>query len=50
MKAMARGPTGTDIFYRGRTEQMMVFIEGMSLIGRTEKPEEIAEEIAEATV
>lgn len=41
--AWAPGSTETDILYRGKTKRILISMAGISLIGRTEKPEEIAE-------
>ena len=45
VNAVAPGPTGTDMFNKGKTEQMLKFIAGFSPTGRIGKPEEIAEAI-----
>ena len=45
VNAVAPGPTGTDMFNKGKTEQMLKFIAGFSPMGRIGKPEEIAEAI-----
>lgn len=45
VNAVAPGPTGTDLFYKGKSEQMLKMIAGFSPMGRIGKPEEIAEAI-----
>ena len=45
VNAVAPGPTGTDLFYKGKTEQVLKMIAGFSPMGRIGKPEEIAEAI-----
>ena len=45
VNAVSPGPTGTDLFYKGKTEQMLKMIAGFSPMGRIGKPEEIAEAI-----
>lgn len=45
VNAVAPGPTGTDLFYRGKTEQVLKMIAGFSPMGRIGKPDEIAEAI-----
>ena len=45
VNAVAPGPTGTDLFYKGKTEQMLKVIAGSSPTGRIGRPEEIAEAI-----
>ncbi|KAK4694576.1 hypothetical protein P7C71_g3028, partial [Lecanoromycetidae sp. Uapishka_2] len=45
VNAVAPGPTGTELFYKGKTEQMLKTIAGLSPFGRIAKPEEIAEAI-----
>ena len=45
VNAVAPGPTGTELFYKGKTEQMLKMIAGLSPAGRIGKPEEIAEAI-----
>ena len=39
------GPTGTDMFNKGKTEQVLKMLAGFSPMGRIGKPEEIAEAI-----
>ncbi len=46
VNAVAPGPTGTDLFYEGKSEQMLKMIANLSPFGRIGKPEEIAEAIA----
>lgn len=45
VNAVAPGPTGTDLFYKGKSDQMLKAIAGFSPMGRIGKPEEIAEAI-----
>lgn len=45
VNAVAPGPTGTELFYKGKTEQVLKAIAGLSPMGRIGKPEEIAEAI-----
>lgn len=45
VNAVAPGPTGTDMFYKGKTEQMLKLIAGFSPTGRIGRPEEVAEVI-----
>ena len=45
VNAVAPGPTGTDFFYRGKSEQVIKTIAGFSPMGRIGTPEEIAEAI-----
>ena len=45
VNAVSPGPTGTDLFYRGKSEQMLKTIAGFSPMGRIGKPEEVAEAI-----
>ena len=45
VNAVAPGPTGTDLFYNGKSEQTLKMFAGMSPLGRIGKPEEIAEAI-----
>lgn len=45
VNAVAPGPTGTELFYRGKSEQVLKMIAGLSPAGRIGKPEEIAEAI-----
>ena len=45
VNAVAPGPTGTELYYRGKTEQMLETIAKLSPAGRIGTPEEIAEAI-----
>lgn len=45
VNAVSPGPTGTELFYKGKSEQMLKTIAGFSPMGRIGKPEEIAEAI-----
>ena len=45
VNAVAPGPTGTDLFYKGKTEQVLKAIAGLSPAGRIGEPNEIAEAI-----
>ena len=45
VNAVAPGPTATELFYKGKTDQTLKFIAGLSPFGRIGKPEEIAEAI-----
>ena len=46
VNAVAPGPTGTDLFYQGKSEQLLERIAGFSPLNRIGEPEEIAENIA----
>ena len=46
VNAVAPGPTGTDMFYKGKSEQLLKTIAGFSPYNRIGRPEEIAEVIA----
>ncbi|RWA05303.1 hypothetical protein EKO27_g9805 [Xylaria grammica] len=43
VNAVAPGPTGTDLFFRGKSEEMLKTIAGFNPQGRIGTPEEIAE-------
>ncbi len=43
VNAVAPGPTATEMFYKGKTEQTLKFIAGLSPFNRIGKPEEVAE-------
>ena len=45
VNAIAPGPTGTELFYKGKTDQMLKSIAGLSPMGRIGEPDEIAEAI-----
>lgn len=45
VNAVAPGPTGTELFYRGKSEEVVKMIAGFSPMNRIGKPEEIAEAI-----
>ena len=45
VNAVAPGPTATELFFKGKTEQQVKFIGGLSPFGRIGKPEEVAEAI-----
>ena len=45
VNAVAPGPTGTDLFYKGKSEQVLKMIAGFSPMGRIGRPEEVAEAI-----
>ena len=45
VNAVAPGPTGTELYYKGKTEQVLKAIAGLSPAGRIGEPEEIAEAI-----
>ena len=45
VNAIAPGPTATELFYKGKSEQTLKFIAGLSPFGRIGKPEEVAEAI-----
>lgn len=45
VNAVAPGPTATDLFLKGKTEQMVKTIASLSPMNRIGKPEEIAEAI-----
>jgi 3-oxoacyl-[acyl-carrier protein] reductase len=46
VNAVAPGPTGTELFFKGKNEQMLKMIAGLSPMNRIGEPEEIAETIA----
>ncbi|KAL9597296.1 MAG: hypothetical protein Q9219_005220 [cf. Caloplaca sp. 3 TL-2023] len=46
VNTIAPGPTGTDIFYKGKSEQMLKMIAGQSPFNRFGEPEEIADAMA----
>ncbi|KAL8738156.1 MAG: hypothetical protein Q9181_001014 [Wetmoreana brouardii] len=46
VNAIAPGPTGTELFYRGKSEQLINMIAGASPFGRLGQPEEIADATA----
>ncbi len=43
VNCVAPGPTATDLFLKGKSEQLLNTIAGLSPMGRIGKPEEIAE-------
>ncbi|KAH0438590.1 hypothetical protein CcaCcLH18_03297 [Colletotrichum camelliae] len=43
INAIAPGPTGTDLFYKGKTQEMVQRVASMSPFGRIGTPEEIAD-------
>lgn len=45
VNAIAPGPTATDLFLKGKSEQTLNAIAGFSPFGRIGKPEEVAEGI-----
>ena len=45
VNAVAPGPTGTDLFYQGKSEQALKMIAGFNPHNRIGKPEEIADAI-----
>lgn len=45
VNAVAPGPTATELFFKGKSEQMLKMIAGFSPMNRIGKPEEIAEAI-----
>ena len=45
VNAVAPGPTGTELFYKGKSEQVLKMIAGFSPMGRIGRPEEVAEAI-----
>lgn len=45
VNAVAPGPTGTELFLEGKSEELLKTISGFSPFGRIGKPEEIAEAI-----
>ena len=45
VNAVAPGPTGTDLFFEGKSEQMLKTIANFSPFGRLGTPEEIASAI-----
>jgi len=46
VNAIAPGPTGTELFFKGKSEQLLKTIAGFSPMNRIGEPEEIAEAIA----
>jgi 3-oxoacyl-[acyl-carrier protein] reductase len=46
VNAVAPGPTGTELFLRGKPESLIQAMEGFSPFNRLGKPEDIAEAIA----
>jgi 3-oxoacyl-[acyl-carrier protein] reductase len=46
VNAVAPGPTGTELFFRGKNEQVLKMIAGFSPMNRIGEPDEIAETIA----
>ena len=46
VNAVAPGPTGTDLFYRGKPEAVVNAIKGQNPFGRLGEPQEIANVIA----
>lgn len=46
VNAVAPGPTGTELFFRGKSEEMLKTIASFNPQGRIGTPEEIAESIA----
>ncbi|KAK4200067.1 hypothetical protein QBC40DRAFT_280777 [Triangularia verruculosa] len=45
VNAVAPGPTGTDLFFEGKSEQIVNFLKNQSPFGRLGEPEEIADVI-----
>jgi len=46
VNAVAPGPTGTELFYKGKSEQVLNMIAGFNPQGRIGTPEEVADTIA----
>ncbi|KAI4172917.1 MAG: hypothetical protein LQ343_003325, partial [Gyalolechia ehrenbergii] len=46
VNTVAPGPTGTELFYRGKSEQLLKMIAGQSPFNRFGEPEEIADAMA----
>lgn len=46
VNAVAPGPTGTDLFYNGKTDAMLKMVAGFSPFNRIGTPEEIADVFA----
>ena len=46
VNAVAPGPTGTELFYRGKSQELLNMIAGFNPQGRIGTPEDIAETIA----
>ncbi|KAL8928900.1 MAG: hypothetical protein Q9172_000738 [Xanthocarpia lactea] len=46
VNAIAPGPTGTELFYKGKSEQLINMIAGLSPFNRLGQPEELADGIA----
>lgn len=49
VNTVSPGPTATDLFYNGKTEAQVAFLENLSPFKRVGKPEEIAEAIGQST-
>ena len=45
VNCIAPGPTGTDLFYKGKSEAVLKMIGGLSPMNRIGEPEEIADAI-----
>lgn len=45
VNAVAPGPTGTELFYKGKSEQVLNTIAGMNPHGKIGEPEEIADAV-----
>jgi 3-oxoacyl-[acyl-carrier protein] reductase len=43
VNCIAPGPTGTELFYKGKSEQVLKMIAGMNPHNRIGKPEEVAD-------
>ena len=46
VNAVAPGPTGTDLFYKGKSDEVLKTIAGFSPINRLGEPEELADVMA----
>jgi len=46
VNSVAPGPTGTDLFYKGKTDEQIEWFKGQSPLGRIGTPEDIAEAVA----
>lgn len=46
VNTIAPGPTGTELFYKGKSEQLLKMIAGQSPFNRFGEPEEIADAMA----
>ena len=45
VNCVSPGPTGTDLYYRGKSEALLKMIAGLSPMNRVGEPEEVADAI-----